>query len=393
MAAELSTKKRRRVDDGDGKTKKKVALEAPAATASVSSLVRPRFCPPVIAKEEEARASKPLLNHYLGVYDPATGKLQVVEAKKMIVRGAVRAKQVAGSARDENDTKLSMTMQRTELGQTFGTKKAKKVIQERYMNALTVNKQAGDGTPAVIDDASKAILESVGQFASNMATREELQAVVDDAKPVPRANLEATEIYDVYDPKVLIGADILKLVPILEWQEKTKHKENISVPSQFAAPRINALASNDAATERLRVMRYYLFVLIFLLKSQPGRERNTRRVPPRDKLREMLAPAPDAVVENIRRKFSDGGVIRKYHADLLLAHCCVYALIIDNFEVDTEQLRLDLRLDQKTMNQYFYEIGAKVKPVKHVASGQMRYVAKLSLPLVFPKQRLMKARR
>jgi DNA-directed RNA polymerase I subunit RPA49 len=46
------------------------------------------------AREEE-RGSKPLLNHYIGIYDPKTGKLQVVEAKKMVVRGAVRSKQVA----------------------------------------------------------------------------------------------------------------------------------------------------------------------------------------------------------------------------------------------------------------------------------------------------------
>lgn len=46
------------------------------------------------AREEE-RGSKPLLNHYIGIYDPQTGKLQVIEAKKMVVRGAVRSKQVA----------------------------------------------------------------------------------------------------------------------------------------------------------------------------------------------------------------------------------------------------------------------------------------------------------
>lgn len=46
------------------------------------------------AKEEVPRGQAPLLNHYVGVYDPKTGKMQVIEAKKMTVRGAVRAKQV-----------------------------------------------------------------------------------------------------------------------------------------------------------------------------------------------------------------------------------------------------------------------------------------------------------
>jgi DNA-directed RNA polymerase I subunit RPA49 len=50
------------------------------------------------AREEGARTSKPLLNHYIGVYDPRTGKMQVVEAKKMVVRPQVRAKETEAEA-------------------------------------------------------------------------------------------------------------------------------------------------------------------------------------------------------------------------------------------------------------------------------------------------------
>ncbi|KAK5989180.1 DNA-directed RNA polymerase I subunit rpa49-like protein [Cladobotryum mycophilum] len=442
--SQISDKKRKRGGDGAANSKKKVVIDAPPPTASVSSVLRPKFCPPVIAvtpgvempkdlvfhsyvpkdqskpktkqpkhavdrglllhstshrsldytaKEEESRDSQHLLNHYIGVYDPETGKLQVVEAKKMIVRGAVRSKQAAASSMGERDQKTTMMEQRTDLGQTFGTKKARKVIQERVLNALTPQTKNGDDTPMKIDDASKAILESVGKLTSTMATKEELQAVIDDAKPIPSANLDASEVYDVYNPKSIIGSDILNLVPILEWQEKAKHKESIQVPSQFIASRVNAIATNDTATERLRVMRYMAFVIIFFLRTAPGKERGTRRVPPKEKLREFLSPAPDAVIENIRRKFSDAGTIRKFHIDLLMAHCCVFALIVDNFEVDTEHLRYDLRLDQRTMSQYFYEIGARVKPVKTVSDGRVAHIAKLVIPLDFPKQRQIRARR
>lgn len=57
------------------------------------------------AKEEGIRGSTPLVNHYVGVYDPKTGKMQVVEAKKMILRGAVRAKQASTAAMGERDAK------------------------------------------------------------------------------------------------------------------------------------------------------------------------------------------------------------------------------------------------------------------------------------------------
>lgn len=287
-----------------------------------------------------------------------------------------------------------MMEQKTELGQTFGTKKAKKVIQERVLNAIGPQRKEGDA-PTKIDDAARAMLSSVGAITSKMATREELQAVVDEAKPIPRPNVDAKEIQNVYDPNEIIGADILNLVPIREWQEKAQHGENIQTPSRFVAGRVTPMALNEAALLRLRVLRYYSFVLLFYLKSKPGRQRGMRQLPPRDKLREMLAPAPEAVIENIRRKFSDAGTMRKFHIDLLAAHCCVYACIVDNFEVDTQALRDDLRIDQNTVNQYFHEIGARVRPLKNKALGGtgMVHMAKLTLPLDFPKQRQIRARR
>jgi DNA-directed RNA polymerase I subunit RPA49 len=226
-----------------------------------------------------------------------------------------------------------------------------------------------------------------------MASREELQAVIDEAKPVPRANVDADEVYDVYRPEELIGADILNLVPIREWQEKARHGEGIQFRSRYVVSRVQAIASNESAEMRLRVLRYLSIVLLFYLYSKPGRQKGTRQVPPREKLRELLAPAPEAVIENIRRKFSDAGQLRKFHIDLLIAHCCALACIVDSFEVDTQALKEDLRIDQKMMNQYFHEIGARVKPVKDKAGDRILHVARLMLPLDFPKQRQIRARR
>ena len=47
------------------------------------------------AREEEIGGADTLLKHYLGVYDPKSGKLEVMEARKMVVRGVVRAHQAA----------------------------------------------------------------------------------------------------------------------------------------------------------------------------------------------------------------------------------------------------------------------------------------------------------
>jgi len=42
-----------------------------------------------------------LLKHYIGVFDPASGNLKIVEARKMVVRGVVRARMAADEAMAE----------------------------------------------------------------------------------------------------------------------------------------------------------------------------------------------------------------------------------------------------------------------------------------------------
>ena len=49
------------------------------------------------AREEEEGGSNTLLKHYIGVYDPETGKMEVLEARKVVVRGVVRAHQATAA--------------------------------------------------------------------------------------------------------------------------------------------------------------------------------------------------------------------------------------------------------------------------------------------------------
>lgn len=41
-------------------------------------------------REEAEGGSDSVLKHYVGVYDPKTGELQVMPARKLVVRGSVR---------------------------------------------------------------------------------------------------------------------------------------------------------------------------------------------------------------------------------------------------------------------------------------------------------------
>jgi DNA-directed RNA polymerase I subunit RPA49 len=280
---------------------------------------------------------------------------------------------------------------RNDLGQTFGTKKAKKAIASLTENAISSVARSNSPTKPKLNAAATAMLEAMAATTEGMATRAELQQVADESKPRPKANLEATNIQDVYTLEDLVGLETLKNVAIKDWQDAAKSKQEVRVKCRFVATRLQRLASDPASVQKTKLLRFLLCLVDFYNVCKPMR--GSRKVPPREELRAAIS-APDSVVESIRRKFSNGGIMSKYECDLLITHVCALALVIENFEVDTYDLKEDLKLDQKQISQYFKEIGARIGApgVKEsqamgwskAEQAQHRY-AKLKLPLDFPK--------
>lgn len=266
--------------------------------------------------------------------------------------------------------------QKKDLGEAFGTKKAKKALKDMVENTI---EKTGK-----ISRTDAALLSAVKKNTEEMLTREELQTLVDQLRPIPQGRFDAEVIQEVYKPEEIIGAEVLNAIPIMDWQESLKKGDAVQVASRFVAHRINGIFANQDSVMKLRLLRYLLWVLVFWKGTSKGRGKsNIRIIAKRDKMRQDMAPAPDVVIESIRRKFSEGSEMRKFHIDLLKTHCCVFSCLIDNFESDTLDLREDLGLEQQELNRYFSEIGAGVKVSKR--DGASRYMAKLALPLQFPK--------
>ncbi|KAI0481196.1 RNA polymerase I associated factor, A49-like protein [Xylariaceae sp. FL0804] len=330
------------------------------------------------------------IRHYIGVFDPETAKLSFMEAKKMTIRGVVRSQ-----LRPEEDAAqraLSKTNmeRRNELGQAFGTKKAKKALAAITENAIAPARTTTDVAAPKLNSSSQAMMESIQEVTANMASKEDLQAAADAAKPVPPGNFEAEEIYDVYPLHLLIGADTLKAIPIKDWQDAAKQGTNSTMTNAFIADRFTRVSNGPDPVDRLRALRYLDFLIKFLKSARPGKERGTKRVAPADKLRELLSPAPEPVLQSIRRKFSSGGEMRKFHVDLVRTYSCALAAVLGNFEFETSKLRHDLNLDEKQFAQYFREIGGKVKTTTGPEKGTRLQMAVLALPLEFPKVRFQR---
>ena len=159
----MSEKKRKRADNAaDHRTQKKAFLQAPAETIHISVLEQEkrwvpvvgrsvrRWCKPLTnrlsastpgfsvplnasftpysmaetkystlllhsnfhpkldysAHEETSNGLDRHLNHYVGVYDPQRGKLQLIPARKMVVRGTLKSARSGISTDSEDEEKL-----------------------------------------------------------------------------------------------------------------------------------------------------------------------------------------------------------------------------------------------------------------------------------------------
>ena len=151
------------------------------------------------------------------------------------------------------------------------------------------------------------MLESMAPSTEQMASREELQAATDEAKPRPRANLEAQRPEDIYPLESLISPEELRAVSVLDWQEAAKSSMPVTTRSRFVSRRLERVAlSGDVKT--LKALRYLLLLLDFLSALKPGK--SGKRLPPRDDLREAVA-VQDILLDAVRKKYSDGRYKRR----------------------------------------------------------------------------------
>ena len=287
-----------------------------------------------------------------------------------------------------------MREQRNDLGRAFGTKKAKKALASMTDNAIFRGSQPGKP-----DAATQVMIASMAKDAEGMASRAELAAEADASKPRPKANLGATDIKDVYTVDNLIGIDTLKAVPVLEWERAIKAKKEVVVTSAYVAYRIKKVSKN---LEKLKILRY-LLLLIELYKGSKSKGRGTTKMlPRREEMKKIAAGMPEPLLETARRQFSSDGMMSKYQQDLLTTHICAIACLIDNYVVDMYDLQSDLGMETKVMAQYFHEIGAKTSALPEQyrrdlgldkASAKQRKMAKLKLPLEFPKPAFARAPR
>ncbi|KAK2791691.1 DNA-directed RNA polymerase I subunit rpa49 [Onygenales sp. PD_12] len=378
-----------------------------------------------------------LWNHYAAVYDPDAGTLQLVEVRKMTVRGCVRRvprKGVSDEEGEEEEAVKTNWAQRTALTEAFGTKQSRKAVQSLAENALLSSNTTPGTAPSA---AESALLSSIPADASSASPQKTAQAEIQAAKPLPQPNLSATHPSQVYAIETLVpnGLATLRTLPVQDWQDAIAASEAVISTSRFVAHRVESVVRSGNKTQ-LQLLRLIMILIEFsrCLKSSrggPGGASATsgaKKLPPREDLRRILSGGgsgsastgtgtgtsstkphhflPDTFLDALRRKFvPQGSFLSKTDITLLHTTICALSLHIppasgagfasNELATDPADLRDDLRLDFQTVCQYFRELGCKVdKPretefvrwgIKSKVEAGARRVAKLRVPVEFPK--------
>jgi DNA-directed RNA polymerase I subunit RPA49 len=259
------------------------------------------------AQEEQDGSSESQLKDYVGVFDPATKKLQLVPVKRVTVRSTLRSE--TEEMREEQEKlearQATMMAKRHALAAEFGSKKSRKAIEDMTLNAIRSGKP-DDPTSSRNESVAENILSNMTSATGAMPTKEDLAAAVDSSKPRPTPNMAAEYPTDVYSIETVVGSELMTMIEIKDWVDASEAGQNIQVTSRYVAKRIARLSRNKQI-QKLKVLRFILLCINFAsaLSAGSGGPSRPKKIPPKGKLEDIMGDdAPAGCVMAIRRKFA-----------------------------------------------------------------------------------------
>ncbi|CAN9271124.1 unnamed protein product [Alternaria alternata] len=429
----MSEKKRKRQEQNGERPKKKTS-GAPQGNVRVQMVENKETLGPLLgessellfqssghprldytASEEQDGSAESQLQDYIGVFDPATSKLQVVPVKRVVVRTTLRSE--AQEMREEQErldaAVNTVTAKRAALAAEFGSKKSRKALEDRTLNAIKSGTGAEDA--ARTDAIAENVLQQMSSATAVMPNKDDLAAAVDSSKPRPMPNLTAEYPADVYPTDVVVGSELMTILDVKDWVQASSAGQGVNVTSKYVAKRIVKLAKNKQI-QKLKVLRFILLCINFNSALFGGGGPRPKKIPMKGKLETAMGEdTPAGQIMAIRRKFAPeagNGEMPRWNIDNLMTHIAAAALIVDDFEVDVNDLRDDLEssrtrskpshkdllmlpmLTLRRIKQYFAELGCKLTAPTQTDLTRMKltkaesanhFIAKLKLPLSFPR--------
>lgn len=331
-------------------------------------------------------------NYCIAVYNEKTNSIDLYPSSLIPITNVVKSKKmVKGPAIKQQN--VQNIVQRSTLGEAFGTKKAKKALQSLEKNRIDADK---------LVSMENSIVDSVKTNTENLPSLETMREQQSIERPIPHYNLDTNDVTQVYPLESVIPKreyDILRLAPIVNESDPKKRLELFPYKNSFyISSRLDELSSiNGNHTERIKQL-YYLSILLGLFEN--------KRVSNKNDLTKKLGNLPEIVINGLIEKFTvvKSGAMgkskdRNFTIDplcetRLLSHILVLILRIDNYIVEIPPLARELSVKPAKLIELFRSVGCNIKPPSQVqaeALGISKYLlssyklAILSAPLKLPE--------
>jgi DNA-directed RNA polymerase I subunit RPA49 len=157
----------------------------------------------------EAAEDSQYHRYYVGIYDPATNSVELHPAPKIHVTSSIKSHRQRDLEVQEKGSEFSFAEQKVALGKAFGTRKAQSALTSREINKIDVSDMD--------KNVSTAIVSQVEENTRDMPTTEELGRSLQDERPVPKYNAEATKPDEVYKRVDLISEEEWESIWVSDW--------------------------------------------------------------------------------------------------------------------------------------------------------------------------------
>lgn len=350
----------------------------------------------------------------------------------MTVRSSVRQFETEPDSDEEEgeETKPPPTpSSRAALTHAFGTKKSKKAVAAVAENRLLARDDENLDNPI-----SSAILSAIKEEEDDKAGILETEAASRVNKPLPQADVSASDISDVYALGALVfpapPTTTLSQMSIKEWLDRAKQGKPINSHYRYVAHRVGYLTKtvlkdpeSKDARQKLQVLRYIELLLEMhtFVSRRPGR----RPLPPIEQWTTSQAGGKALGTASLSTTFQSRIVSHFFPTNIptaaskTLLTTTILALTLHvpppKFQpgaaptvlaTDPSDIQLDLALPQVEVSKLFRELGCKLESAtdaeltrwgldKVVSKGvddegnEVRLpkpkFAKLRFPIEFPK--------
>ncbi|KAI9058825.1 RNA polymerase I associated factor A49-like protein [Trametes sanguinea] len=285
--------------------------------------------------------------------------------------------------------------QRNNLGETFGTKKAKAAIRARERNRVDID---------AMKNVAGHLQDTIMQNTESLPTADEAKAAADSNRLIPPYNADAQSPDEVYSLHDIIPEAEFNALPVSAFKSaKSLHDRIALLPfnrSDWLKLQLKLIYSAPKANKTELKLVYYISTMMAFYK-------NSRSVGDKEALQQRLSSVPPIVLDGLISRFTE--VERSTNKPkmtpqtetMLLTYMFALTLRVEDYAADVETIAHDLSMPPTKVSNLFKSLGCTIKKLSPNElkerglpdSGSETKRAVLKVPLEFPKSRIKRARR